>query len=254
MRNDSDLNKIIVLEKVGKVYPLHNEVALHDVDFQVSPGEFVCVIGPSGGGKSTLLKIIAGLEKETAGIVVKPNTISKAFQSGTLLPWLTVFENVALGLRAKKEIIENGKTIQKKMSEVEIRKDVIKYLIMVGLQELMEKFPGDLSGGQRQRVGIARALAVNPTVLLLDEPFSALDPKTTAELHDDLLAIWRETKKTIIMVSHLIEEAVSLSQRIVLIKKGTVSHIFPINLSYPRMDEGSTFIREVMAIRTEFFK
>jgi NitT/TauT family transport system ATP-binding protein len=254
MRKDSDSNNIIILEKVGKVYPLHNEVALHDINFSVSSGEFVCVIGPSGGGKSTLLKIIAGLEKESSGLVIKPQTISMVFQSGALLPWLNVFDNVALGLRSKevhKENVRKGKII---LSEKEIRREVIKYLTMVGLRELMEKYPADLSGGQRQRVGIARALAVDPSVLLLDEPFSSLDPKITAELHDDLLMIWRETKKTIVMVSHLIEEAVSLAERIVLIKEGKVSHIFPISLPYPRTDEGPAFIREVMLIRKEFFR
>jgi NitT/TauT family transport system ATP-binding protein len=242
MQNDTNLNNIIVFEKVSKTYEPNDEIALRDVSFSVKNGEFACIIGPSGGGKSTILKLIAGLEKESSGKITKPEHISMVFQAGALLPWLTVFDNVALGLRAKKEPEAKIKTISEK------------YIEMVGLSGLEGKYPRELSGGQRQRVGIARALAVDPEVLLLDEPFSALDPKTTEELHRDVLAIWAKTKKTIVMVSHLIEEAVSLADTIFLIKDYTVAHAFSISLSRPRRENEEQFAHEVMQVRREFFK
>ncbi len=243
MPNDSNLNnRVIVFEHVGKIYEPHHDTALENASFSVREGEFVCLVGPSGGGKSTILKIIAGLEAPTEGAVEKPEKVSMAFQSGALLPWLTVFENIAFGPR------------NQKMSAKEVERETPKYMTMVKMGEFAEKYTADLSGGQRQRVGIARALAVNPNVLLLDEPFSALDPKTTAELHDDLIAIWRQTKKTIVMVSHLIEEAVSLSERVLLVKDYTVAKEFKIELPYPRRALGEDFMREVSLIREDFFR
>lgn len=242
MQNDSDSNNSIAFLDVGKEYGPHRELALKNVSFSVREGEFVCLVGPSGGGKSTILKIIAGLEEPTAGTAKKPGAVSMAFQSGALLPWRTVSENVAFGLEAKG------------VSPAAVRREVAKYLGMMRLWEFADKYPADLSGGQRQRVGIARALAVNPSVLLLDEPFSALDAKTTAELHDDLIRIWRETKKTVVMISHLIEEAVSLSERVILIKNHTVAGVFSISLPYPRREQGEGFVREVQKIRREFFR
>jgi len=122
------------------------------------------------------------------------------------------------------------------------------------MHEFENKYPGDLSGGQRQRVGIARALAIDPHVLLLDEPFSALDAKTTAELHDDIISVWHSTKKTIVLVSHLIEEAVSLASRVILMKDGTIANEFKIDLPYPRREQGAEFMSRVQHIRKEFFK
>lgn len=232
---------IIAFENVSELYPGETKPALKNITFSVAQGEFVCLIGASGCGKTTILKLIAGLEEPTAGKLQKPGTVAMAFQLGALFPWLTVFENAALGLR------------QKGASESEVQRTVEKNLRAMNMHALQEKYPGDLSGGQRQRVGIARALAVDPEVLLLDEPFSALDPKTTAELHDDIIAIWRETKKTIVMVSHLIEEAVSLADRVILVREGAIDSIFAVDLPYPRR-ESENFHHDVMRIRREFFK
>lgn len=232
---------VITFEKVRKQYAGEARDALSDISFSVRDGEFVCIIGPSGCGKTTLLKLIAGLEDASAGALSKPERIAMSFQAGALFPWLTAFENVALGLR------------QTDMAEQEIVRTVERELRALRMLEFADKYPAELSGGQRQRVGIARALAVDPHVLLLDEPFSALDPKTTASLHDDIIALWRRTKKTIVMVSHLIEEAVSLADRVILMKEGRIAHEFTIDLPYPRR-ETDGFHHEVMRIRREFFQ
>ena len=243
MHNDLNSNKkIVTFDRVSKKYPGAKETALKDVSFYVNQGEFVALIGPSGEGKTTILKIIAGIEMETAGIVTKPDIVSMVFQSTSLFPWLSVSDNIALGPRALDT------------SEDVVKKIVRENIILMGLSDYAEKYPGELSGGQKQRVGIARALAIDPEVLLLDEPFSSLDAKTTAELHDDLIKIWKDKKKTIIMVSHQIEEAVSLSERVILIKNNTVTDIFPIDLPYPRREQGGRFQEEVSKIRKEFFK
>ncbi len=232
---------IIECTKVGKLYTGEHTPALRDVSCTVAEGEFICIIGASGCGKSTLLKLIAGLEEPSVGTILKPARVSMSFQLGALLPWRTVAANAALGIE------DSG------LSRQVIARRVDAELARVNMLAYKDKYPSDLSGGQRQRTGIARALAVEPEVLLLDEPFSALDPKTTAELHDDLIDIWRQTKKTIVMVSHLIEEAVSLADRVFLMKDGTIVSEFPVTLPYPRR-ESDDFHREVMKIRREFFR
>lgn len=242
MPKNTDLNKAIVFRDVTKIYEGETKPALDDITFTIKNGEFVCIIGASGCGKSTLLNIIAGLEKESYGDVTKPENIAMVFQNGTLFPWLSVFDNVALGLRAKK------------LKEKKVHDESMKYIEMMGLKNFLLKYPRDLSGGQKQRVGIARALAVNPSVLLLDEPFSALDAKTMEELHEDIINIWRETKKTIVMVSHLIEEAVALSDTVILMKNATIDHFFKISLPRPRREQEEKFAREVLKIRKEFFR
>ncbi len=236
------MNNIVELKHVTKTYQPGNQPALHDVSFTVREGEFLCFVGPSGEGKSTTLKLIAGLEKPTSGDIARPSKVSMVFQTVALFPWLTVLENVLAGLEARNT------------PPAEAHKIAMKHIEMMKLKELVDKRPSELSGGQRQRVGIARALAIDPHVLLLDEPFSALDPKTTAELHDDLIQIWHETKKTIIMVSHLIEEAVSLAERIILIKKYSIADTFDITMPYPRREQETLFMHDVQKIRKEFFK
>ena len=242
MQNDSGSNNIIVFDKVGMVFQPQGDVALKEISFSVKRGEFVCIIGPSGCGKSTVLKIISGLEKETSGNVTVPKNTSMVFQSGALFPWLNVFDNVAIGLRAKG------------IDEIEIQRLSDKYIDMMGLKDFLTKYPRELSGGQRQRVGIARSLAVEPEVLLMDEPFSALDAKITDELHSDILKMWQQTKKTIVMISHSIEEAAGLADRVILMKDGLIDHEFEINLPHPRHEQAEGFIRIVNDIRKRFFK
>ncbi len=242
MQNDINSNNIIRFAGVSKIFEPMHEVALRNATFEVAQGEFFCIIGPSGEGKSTILQLIAGLEKESEGTITKPESVSMVFQAGALLPWLTVRENVALGLAAKK------------MTAARANAEGMRYVLMMGLGGFEEKYPRDISGGQRQRVGIARALAADPAVLLLDEPFSALDPKTTEELHEDIIKIWRDTKKTIVMISHLIEEAVSLADRILLIKNHTVDRVFTITLPRPRRENETEFAKEVSQVRRAFFK
>jgi len=232
---------IISFNHVSKTYQPGNAIALSDVSFAVEKGAFVCFVGPSGCGKSTVLKIIAGLETQTAGEVEKPDKVSMVFQNAALLPWLTVWDNVVFGLKAKG------------MPERHIIIETSKYIEMTGLQDFVAKYPHELSGGQRQRVGIARALAVNVDVVLLDEPFSALDTATTEELHKDLLRIWKQTSKTIVMISHSIEEAVSLADSVILMKAGHIEETFPIMLPRPRREQGGLFMHDVQTIRNKFF-
>lgn len=234
------MTSIISFEKVAKVYgkPIPEE-ALRDFNLSIEKGEFICFIGPSGCGKSTVLKIIAGIEKESNGKVSKPENVSMVFQSGALLPWLNVFDNIALGL------------VTKNLPKESLANKVVAYADSIGLAEYLEKYPRELSGGQRQRVGIARALAVQPKVLLLDEPFSSLDIKTTEELHKDLLKIWGKIGTTIVMVSHSIEEAAALADRVVLMKNHRIAKIYPISLSRPRRENGENFEEVVREIRKE---
>ncbi len=228
----------INLQDVGKTYPGENKPAVESISLEIASGEFFCLVGPSGCGKTTILKLIIGLEKPTSGEITAPEQISMVFQSGALLPWLTVEQNVAFGLKMA------GK------SNPTAKNESHKFLQMVNLLPFKEKYPRELSGGQRQRVGIARALAIEPEVLLLDEPFSALDPLTTEELHKDLLAIWKQTKITIVMVSHLIEEAVLLSDRIGIMENGRIRNVMSINLKRPRENFGKDFMDVTSKIKS----
>ena len=234
-----DPQPLIVCKNIEKHFDAHS-VALHHINLEIEKGEFVCIIGASGSGKSTLLNIIAGLDTPSSGTIQRPADVAMVFQNAALLPWMTVLENVAIVLEAKKK--------------TNAQAEAMNYVQLMGLKDFSGRFPRELSGGQRQRVGIARALAVDTEVLLLDEPFSALDAQTTIELHQDLIKIWNETKKTIVMVSHSIEEAVTLSNRIVIIADHTVSHVFPISISRPRHEQSIHFMSEVNKIRAVFLK
>lgn len=232
------MNNPIIFSKVNKIYEKNSNIkVLSDFNLSINQGEFFCLVGPSGCGKSTILKIIAGLEKPSSGEVIRPDQVGMVFQTGALLPWLTVKGNIAFAAKMKGFGPEKVKNLTNQ------------YLKMVNLDSFRNKYPRELSGGQRQRVGIARALSVESEVLLMDEPFSALDPSTTEELHNDLLQIWQKTKKTIVMVSHLVEEAVSLADRIGIMKTGRLESIVPIQLPRPRVEEQKNFFPEVEKIR-----
>ncbi len=227
----------LALKDVSKVYKQEKVTALADVSLEINQGEFFCLVGPSGCGKSTILRIIAGLEKPSSGTVQSPAEVSMVFQSGALLPWMNVEENVSFVCKAKG------------LSSFKAEEQTTRYLRMVDLEGFRYHYPRELSGGQRQRVGIARALAVEPKVLLLDEPFSALDPLTTDELHTYLLKIWKETGKTILMVSHLLEEAVLLSDRIGIMKKSEIEQIVSVELKRPRKDDSKEFLNTLEIVK-----
>ncbi len=189
--------------------------ALKDISISVEENEFVCILGPSGCGKSTLLRIISGLEKATAGKVYyretamdKPSRkIGMVFQNYSLMPWLNVMDNICLGL-------DFAKYPKKKKMEI-----AEQYLDMIGMKGFEKAFPYELSGGMQQRVAIARALANDPDVLLMDEPFGALDAYTRIILQKELLRIWEQHKKTIIFVTHSVDEAIYLADRIVVMSR-----------------------------------
>ena len=221
----------IIIKNLSKTYTTVGVTALSNIDLNVNKSEFFCIVGPSGCGKSTILKLIGGIELPTQGEIQKPDEVSMVFQSGALLPWMTAEENISFVAKIK------GFSTEK------VKEQTNKYLEMVDLTDFRNHYPRELSGGQKQRVGIARALVVEPQVLLLDEPFSALDPVTTDELHEYLLKVWSQTQKTIVMVSHLIEEAVFLSDRIAVMQQGQIKEIVNVDLKRPRNDESSEFIK-----------
>jgi len=199
-------------------------VALDDVSLSVEPGQFVTLIGHSGCGKSTLLNLIAGLTVPSSGEIycdgkrVKGPGPDRAvvFQSHALLPWKTCLENVMLGVRQVFEKTLSAEALQQKAQNA---------LKMVHLEHAMSKYPAEISGGMKQRVGIARALAIEPRLLLLDEPFGALDALTRAILQDELVRIVEDTRSTVVMVTHDIDEAILLSDRIVMMTNGPAARI-----------------------------
>ena len=218
--------------------------ALRDINLTVAKGEFVALIGHSGCGKSTLLNLIAGLTMPSAGTLLCANREiagpgperAVVFQNHSLLPWLTCFENVYLGVervfgaRYKSKVVAGEKRAQLKE-----RTDAA--LALVGLSAAAQKRPGEISGGMKQRVGIARALAMEPKVLLMDEPFGALDALTRAKLQDELLEIVARTHSTVVMVTHDVDEAVLLSDKIVMLTNGpaaTIGEVLRVDLPRPR--------------------
>lgn len=205
---------------------------LEDINLSIKSGEFICLLGPSGCGKSTLLNIIAGLEKTSSGKLylndkeIKNPGTDRAFmfQDSALFPWLTVIQNVEFGMKIKN------------ISKEERREKALKYLKMVHLAKFQNAYIHELSGGMRQRVALARALTLDSEVLLMDEPFSALDSQTRNILQLELQNIWWETKKTIIFVTHNVEEAVILADRVVVMaaNPGKIKKVFDIKLGRPR--------------------
>jgi NitT/TauT family transport system ATP-binding protein len=221
-------------------------VALDNISLQVKPGEFVCVVGPSGCGKSTLLHLIAGLHQQSSGkVFVDGKPVSGPgtdriliFQELGLFPWLKVGENVEFGMKMKN------------ISKAEREERVQYYLRLVHLSKFRDSYTHQLSGGMRQRVALARALATEPDVLLMDEPFAALDAQTRDLLHDELERIWAETGRTIIFVTHNVREAVRLGDRVVLMtfRPGRVKQEFPIALPRPRHIEETDVARTAREI------
>ena len=218
--------------------------ALQDVNLTVAKGEFVTLIGHSGCGKSTLLILIAGLTKPTGGSLICANREINGpgpdrgvvFQNHSLLPWLTCFENVYL---AVERVFGASSRVTGKAAEnkAQLKERVDNVLAMVGLTAAAQKRPGEISGGMKQRVGIARALSMEPKVLLMDEPFGALDALTRAKLQDELLAIVAATQSTVVMVTHDVDEAVLLSDRIVMMTNGpaaTIGEVLSVDLPRPR--------------------
>ena len=218
--------------------------ALQNVNLQVAKGEFVTLIGHSGCGKSTLLNLIAGLTTPTQGALLLGNREisgpgperAVVFQNHSLLPWLTCFENVYLGIeRVFGAGDKNAGAPSENKTQLKARTDAA--LALVGLTAAAQKRPGEISGGMKQRVGIARALAMEPKVLLMDEPFGALDALTRAKLQDELLAIVAQTHSTVVMVTHDVDEAVLLSDKIVMLTNGpaaTIGEVLTVDLARPR--------------------
>jgi nitrate ABC transporter ATP-binding subunit len=225
------------VDQVSKTYPTPSGpyTVLEGVDLTVHESEFVCLIGHSGCGKSTLLDMVSGFRKPTTGEVrLQGKLISRpgpdrmvVFQNYALLPWKTAFENVYLGVNA----------VFPEKSKKEKTEIVRSHLALVGLEDAANKRPGQLSGGMKQRVSIARALSIRPQVLILDEPFGALDAITKEELQEELLKIWSEFKITVLMITHDIDEALFLSDRIVMMTNGpsaSIGEVLEVPFSRPR--------------------
>ena len=208
-------------------------MAIEDISMEIEPNTFVSIIGPSGCGKSTLLDIIAGLSQATEGeILLNGNPIAgpgpdrgMVFQSYALMPWMTVEDNIRFAVE----------TVYPKMAANRVKNVVADNIELVGLHGAERKHPHELSGGMRQRVGIARALAINPKILLMDEPFGALDALTRGFLQDEIERIWEQDRKTVIMITHSIEEALLLSDKIVMMTRGPAARIDEIlDVPFPR--------------------
>ncbi|WP_078428992.1 ABC transporter ATP-binding protein [Alkalihalobacterium alkalinitrilicum] len=234
----------VQIKDVGKTF--HNKddktayTVFENINLDLKSGEFVSLLGPSGCGKSTLLNIVAGLDQATTGTVKVSNRVISSpgsdrgvvFQEAALMPWLTVLENVMFALK-------------KKMKKDEAKQKAIEYLKLVHLSKFINSYPHELSGGMKQRVSIARALAMDPKILLMDEPFGALDEQTRSMLHKEVQYIWEETKKTILFVTHNIRESILLSDRIVLmgVRPGGIIKTFDVNIPRPRKQASPEFIK-----------
>jgi sulfonate transport system ATP-binding protein len=229
---------MLALDKVGKIYP-NGVHALERFTAEISPGEIIAIIGGSGCGKSTLLRAVAGLDRASSGTVTLDGTaiaaphakIGVIFQEPRLLPWLSVADNIGFGLS---DLTANAR-----------RQKVAAALARVGLTDKANAWPRELSGGQAQRVAIARALVPQPEVLLLDEPFSALDAFTRRDLQDHLLDLWADTRPTLILVTHDVDEAVVLADRVLVMRPrpGRLFEEIKVNLTRPRDRNSQLFER-----------
>ncbi|WP_114649247.1 ABC transporter ATP-binding protein [Pseudothauera hydrothermalis] len=232
------MKKIVSIEGVGQTFDTRNGrfVALRDIDLQIREGEFVSLIGHSGRGKSTLLNLIAGLTRPTSGVLLCDGREiagpgperAVVFQNHSLLPWLSCFNNVYLAVERVFAATEPKAKLRQRTHEA---------LELVGLAHAQNKYPHEISGGMKQRVGIARALAMQPRILLMDEPFGALDALTRANLQDELMKIMAATGATTVMVTHDVDEAVLLSDRVAMLTNGpgaTIGEILEVKLVRPR--------------------
>ena len=247
------MGTIVQIKNVNKKFTIdgENKEILNGINFDVKEGEFVSIVGSSGCGKSTLLKMIAGLETITEGeILINDKAVSgpapeckMAFQEARLLPWLNVYKNIGFGL---------DKSVPKSERDELIKK----YIAMVGLNGFENALPKQLSGGMQQRVSIARALISNPNILLLDEPFGALDALTRINMQREILKIWKQENKTMILVTHDIEEAVYLSNKVVILSErpGHIKRILNIDLAYPKIRGSKDFAYYTKEIYKEFFE
>ncbi len=213
----SQMNEILKVEALSKAFSAHRPV-FTDVSFSLSQGEFVCVIGHSGCGKTTILNVLAGLDEATSGHVfmdgreVRGPGLERGvvFQGHALMPWLSVRDNIAFAVKSR----------WPEMPRAKVNVHVEKFVEMVGLSPAIDKKPSELSGGMKQRVGIARAFSIQPKMLLLDEPFGALDALTRGTIQDELMHIVRETQQTVFMITHDVDEAILLADRILLMRNG----------------------------------
>ncbi len=227
----------VKIDNVKKIYNARNGemIALNGVSLDIYENEFICVVGPSGCGKSTLLNIIAGLLEPSSGkvycdgkeVVGTGTERGVVFQQYALFPWMTVKKNVMFGLNLQG------------IKGAEAEEKAMKYIKMVQLEDFLDHYPKELSGGMKQRVAIARAYAVNPSVLLMDEPFGALDAQTRTQLQSELLETWEKERKTCFFITHDVDEAIILAQKVIIMsaRPGRIKEIVDINIPYPRTQE-----------------
>lgn len=244
------MSEILEIKSLSKVFQEKNKKleVLNDINLTINEGEFISILGSSGCGKSTLLRIIAGLDINYEGAAlldgkqIKKPSIDKGivFQDHRLFPWLTIKENIGFGIPDE----------QKNKEEL-----VQEHIELVGLKGFEKSFPSQLSGGMAQRAAIARALVNKPKILLLDEPFGALDAMTRINMQEEILRIWKREKVTIILVTHDIEEAVYLGDRVVVLssRPGKIKEIYNIDIARPRDRVSNDFVSEKRKIYLEFF-
>ncbi|MGB3960933.1 MAG: nitrate ABC transporter ATP-binding protein [Sulfurimonas sp.] len=232
------MSKFLSLEGIEKRFPIPGKedyVAVTDVNLEIKENEIISIIGHSGCGKSTLLNMISGLDAQTSGAIILENhhiqgpgpERAVVFQNHSLLPWLSVYQNIEMAV----------KKVMPQLGAHELRQRVEQYVSMVNLDHAKDKLPGEISGGMKQRVGIARALSITPKVLLMDEPFGALDSLTRANLQEHLMRIQQKVQNTVVIITHDIDEAVLLSDRVIMMTNGpqaTIGEILEVNLPRPR--------------------
>ena len=235
---------MIKIENLSKVFRTEEveTTALNNVSLEVKKGEFVAIMGPSGCGKTTLLRLIAGLDQPTSGEVIADGEVVKKpsgdraviFQQYSLFPWLTVLENVMFGLNLKKD-----RTKEENLKAAE------RYLESVGLIDFKDSYPHELSGGMKQRVAIIRSLLNHSPILLMDEPFSALDMQNRHMLQEQLIGVWKRFKNTIVFVTHDVDEAIYLADKIVIMDKnpGKIKEVFDVDMPRLRKRESEEFIK-----------